>query len=144
MEVFNLIFSSRARILYQQEDSKYVILDVECLDTKYDMYYVKNKEDALLSIPRESDIVLKQYVLKTDHITGESSSKYLFTGDIINITKGKLNRNYEVVVSNGEIKGRDLITNFLIDIEKLLEDDRTESVLTNMHRNKEGDIIEFE
>jgi len=143
-----MLFSIRAKALIKEKENKYVIKTVECIDIQTDNYYVRNeKEENLISIPVNKEPLLKQVAIKVDNIEVENSDEnagYLYTGDIVNISRGRVDNNYEVVIMNGEVKGREIKSLMIVDIKRLLEDDRTNKKLTNMHRDINGAIIKVE
>ena len=143
-----MLFSTRARALLKEGENKYVIKTVECIDMQTDTMYVKNeKEENLISVPDKKEPVLKQVAIRADELGVENcdeTNKFLYTGDIVNISRGRVNNNYEVIILNGEVKGREIKTLMVVDIKRLLEDTRTNKTLTNLHRDINGMIVEFE
>lgn len=140
-----MIFSTRARALIKESENKYVIKTVECIDMQTDSYYVKNdEEENLISIPMKKEPILKQVAIQVDAMVIENSeenTRHLYTGDIVNVSRGRVNNDYEIVMMNGEVKGREIKTLMIVDIKRLLEDERTDKKLTNMHRDINGTII---
>ena len=143
-----MLFTPRAKALIKEGQGKYVMKTVECIDMQTDMLFVKSEDkDELLSIPKKKKPLLKQFVCNTSYVkiqNTEEKVKGLYTGDILNISNGKFNNNYEVIVLNGKIKGREIKTLMVVDLEKILQDERKLIQLTNLHRDGNGKIIEYE
>lgn len=141
-----MLFSTRARALIKEGDNKFVIKTVECIDMQNDTIYIKNeKEENLISVPDKKEPLLKQVAIRVDQFGVENcdeNNKFLYTGDIVNISRGRVNNDYEIVIMNGEVKGREVKSFMIVDIKRLLEDERTDKKLTNMHRDINGTIIE--
>lgn len=143
-----MIFTTTAKILFMNDEEKYIIKDVDCIDISSDTFYIHDEEndDKLKAIGKSKSPVLKQYVMSVDGMVengrdSDETIKKLFTGDIVNISKKKRSNDYEVVVINGEVKGKEINSGFIIDIKSMIEDDTMVKTLTSLHRNKEGDII---
>ena len=145
-----MFFSLDTRLLYKNKKDEYVINELQCIDTVYNAYYIKTKDDEdndiVLSLTVDSDVVLKQYILSTDDLKcygGNTLPSKLYTGDIVSINIGKLTNNYELIVSDGKIKGREIKSNIIVNILDLLNNDRAVVTLTNKHINSEGELIEY-
>lgn len=145
-----MFFSLDTRLLYKNKKDEYVINELQCIDTVYNAYYIKTKDDEdndiVLSLAVDSDVVLKQYILSTDDLKcygGNTLPSKLYTGDIVSINIGKLTNNYELIVSDGKIKGREIKSNIIVNILDLLNNDRAVVTLTNKHINSEGELIEY-
>lgn len=145
-----MFFSLDTRLLYKNKKDEYVIDELQCIDIVYNAYYVKTKDDEgndiVLSLTVDSDVVLKQYILSTDDLKcygGNTLPSKLYTGDIVSINIGKLTNNYELIVSDGKIKGREIKSNIIVNILDLLNNDRAVVTLTNKHINSEGELIEY-
>ena len=145
-----MFFSLDTRLLYKNKKDEYVINELQCIDTVYNAYYIKTKDDEdndiVLSLAVDSDVVLKQYILSTDDLKcygGNTLPSKLYTGDIVSINIGKLTNNYELIVSDGKIKGREIKSNIIVNILDLLNNDRAVVTLTNKHMNSEGELIEY-
>ena len=145
-----MFFSLDTRLLYKNKKDEYVIDELQCIDIVYNAYYIKTKDDEgndiVLSLTVDSDVVLKQYILSTDDLKcygGNTLPSKLYTGDIVSINIGKLTNNYELIVSDGKIKGREIKSNIIVNILDLLNNDRAVVTLTNKHINSEGELIEY-
>lgn len=145
-----MFFSLDTRLLYKNKKDEYVIDELQCIDIVYNAYYIKTKDDEgndiVLSLTVDSDVVLKQYILSTDDLKcygGNTLPSKLYTGDIVSINIGKLTNNYELIVSDGKIKGREIKSNIIVNILDLLNNDRAIVTLTNKHINSEGELIEY-
>lgn len=145
-----MFFSLDTRLLYKNKKHDYVISELQCIDIIYNAYFIKTKDDdgndAVLSLTTDSDVVLKQYILSTDDLKcsgGNALPSKLYTGDIVSINIGKLTNNYELIVSDGKIKGREIKSNIIVNILNLLNNDRAIVTLTNKHMNSEGELIEY-
>jgi hypothetical protein len=143
-----MLFSTRARALIKEGENKFVIKTVECVDMQTDTIYIKNENEAnLISVPDKKEPVLKQVAIRADDLNVENcdeNNKFLYTGDIVNITRGRVNNNYEIVIMNGEVKGREIKSLMIVDIKRLLEDDRTNKSLTKLHRDINGHLVEIQ
>lgn len=145
-----MFFSLDTRLLYKNKKDEYVIDELQCIDIVYNAYYIKTKDDEgndiVLSLTVDSDVVLKQYIISTDDLKcygGNTLPSKLYTGDIVSINIGKLTNNYELIVSDGKIKGREIKSNIIVNILDLLNNDRAIVTLTNKHMNSEGELIEY-
>lgn len=145
-----MFFSLDTRLLYKNKKNEYMMSELQCIDTVYNAYYIKTKDDEgndmVLSLTIDSDVVLKQYIISTDDLKcygGNTLPSKLYTGDIMSINIGKLTNNYELIVSDGKIKGREIKSNIIVNILDLLNDDRAVVKLTNKHMNSEGELIEY-
>lgn len=145
-----MFFSLDTRLLYKNKKDEYVIDELQCIDIVYNAYYIKTKDDEgndiVLSLTVDSDVVLKQYIISTDDLKcygGNTLPSKLYTGDIVSINIGKLTNNYELIVSDGKIKGREIKSNIIVNILDLLNNDRAVVTLTNKHINSEGELIEY-
>lgn len=145
-----MFFSLDTRLLYKNKKHEYILSELQCIDTVYNAYFVKTKDDEgntiVLSLTTDSDVVLKQYIISTDELKcygGNTLPSKLYTGDIVSINIGKLTNNYELIVSDGKIKGREIKSNIIVNILDLLNNDRANVKLTNKHMNSEGELIEY-
>lgn len=145
-----MFFSLDTRLLYKNKKHEYIMTELQCIDTVYNAYYVKTKDDEgnniVLSLTLDSDVVLKQCILSTNDLKcygGNTLPSKLYTGDIVSINIGKLTNNYELIVSDGKIKGREIKSNIIVNILDLLNNSRANVTLTNKHMNSEGELIEY-
>lgn len=146
-----MIFSSDVKLLYKNKEGEYLVSPVQCIDVMTNWYYVKSKnkrdEPIMLTFMDTSDVVLKECVMNTKYLNSNKDEDFpdtLYTGDIVEIKKGKRSNLYEIIVSGGKIKGREINTSICLDIEKLLNDSRAEVSLTDKHFNKERKLIEYQ
>lgn len=145
-----MIFSSDVKLLYKNKNGDYVISPIQCIDIIEKCYYIKSKnkrdEPTMLIFMDDDDVVLKECIIDTKYLKCNVDKDFpdaLYTGDIVEIKKGKRSSMYEIIVSNGEIKGKEINTNIYLNIEKLLNDNRTKVSLTNLHFNKERKLIDY-
>ena len=146
-----MIFSSDVKLLYTNKEGDYIVSPIQCIDMVNKCYYIKSKnksnEDVILTFMSTSDVVLKECIMNTKYLKCQYNDDFpihLYTGDIVEIKKGKRSNLYEIIVSGGKIKGREINTSICLDIEKLLNDIRAEVSLTNKHFNKERKMIEYQ
>lgn len=146
-----MIFSSDVKLLYINKEGDYIVSPVQCIDMVNKCYYVKYKnksgDEVILTFMSTSDVVLKECIMNTKYLKCQYNEDFpirLYTGDIVEIKKGKRSNLYEIIVSGGKIKGREINTSICLDIEKLLNDIRAEVSLTNKHFNKERKMIEYQ
>ena len=139
-----MILSTSAKALIKDND-EYIIKRIECIDFQSGNIYVKGKKkEELELVKKSSESVIKQYIITLDEEikieNSDNTVNTIYTGDIINISRGRINNDYEAVVINGEFKGRDIKSLMTIDLKRFIEDDRMTKVLTNKHRDKKGNI----
>lgn len=145
-----MFFSTNAKVFYKKDD-EYMVKQVECIDIHDDSIFIMaedndEKSHKLVSVPIKSEPILKQLLINKVEIQVEDSDKVengIYSGDILEISRGKMKNLYEAVMINGEIKGRELTTLMVVDLEKIINDEKFNTQLTNKHRDSNGFIVYF-
>lgn len=146
-----MFFSTNAKVFYKKDDS-YCVKIVECIDIHDDSIFVMaedsdEKNHKLVSLPRNSEPILKQLLINKVDVSIVDSDKTenaIYSGDILEISRGKMKNLYEAVMINGEVKGREVKTLMVVDLEKIINNEKFTVQLTNTHRDSNGFIVYFE